>query len=242
MKAVILAAGRGVRLAPMGWDKPKCLLEFGGQTLLDNIVISLLENNIDEVVIVVGYKQELVLERLKQHAVTFDVEVNKDYAETNTIHSLYLAREHLDDDFIYFNADVLYERPLISRLVSYEGNVFAIDEKSCGAEEVKVVADEERRIVRIGKKLEPEKCLGEFIGIGKFDASSCKDMVKSLCRFNEDLGERDLFFEAAVEAILGEHSFYAMGMDGLSAIEIDSPEDYTTAKALWESKFSEPSN
>jgi glucose-1-phosphate thymidylyltransferase len=106
MKGVILAAGRGERLAPMGWDKPKCLLEFGEQTLLDNIINALLENGIDRLVVVVGYKQELVIEALTQHPVSFEVVVNEDFAQTNTIHSLYLTREHLNEDFIYFNADV----------------------------------------------------------------------------------------------------------------------------------------
>jgi choline kinase len=185
MKGVILAAGRGERLAPMGWDKPKCLLEFGEQTLLDNIINALLENGIDRLVVVVGYKQELVIEALTQHPVSFEVVVNEDFAQTNTIHSLYLTREHLNEDFIYFNADVLFERQLISRLVSCDGNVFAIEEKRCGKEEVKVIVDEQGRIIRIGKKIEPQECLGEFIGIGKFSESSCGAMVKSLCRFNE---------------------------------------------------------
>ena len=239
MKGVILAAGRGERLAPMGWEEPKCLLEFGGQTLLDNIIGALLDNGISRVVIVVGYKQEAVLEGLRKHAVTCETVINEDYADTNTIHSLYLARDYLNEDFIYFNADVLFERALISHLISRDGNVFAIEEKKCGAEEVKVIIDEERRIVRIGKKLEPEECLGEFIGVGKFSASSCEAMVKSLCRFNEELGERNLFFEAAVDVILDEHVFYAMGLDGLGAIEIDNPDDYERAKVLWERNFSQ---
>jgi len=234
MKGVILAAGRGERLAPMGWDKPKCLLEFGGQTLLDNIVGALLENGINRVVVVVGYKQEDVLKALEKHPVTVETVVNEDYAETNTIHSLYLARKHLNEDFIYFNADVLFERELISHLAGRDGNVFAIEEKKCGAEEVKVIVGGDRRIVRIGKKLEPQECLGEFIGVGKFSESTCEAMVKSLCRFNEELGERNLFFEAAVDAILDEHFFYAMGLDGLGAIEVDNPDDYKRAKALWE--------
>jgi choline kinase len=186
---------------------------------------------------VVGYKQDLVIEALRQHPVSFDVVVNKDFAQTNTIHSLYLTREYLNEDFIYFNADVLFERPLISRLVSCDGNVFAIEEKRCGKEEVKVIVNEEGRIVRIGKVLEPQECLGEFIGIGKFSKSSCGAMVQSLCRFNEELRERKLFFEAAVDSILDEHIFYAMGLDGLGAIEIDNPDDYKKAKILWEKVF-----
>jgi choline kinase len=163
MKAIILAAGRGERLASMGWDKPKCLLKFGEQTLLDNMIYSLLENSIDKLVVVVGFKQDLVIEALEKHPVSFEVVVNKDFAKTNTINSLYLARDFLDDDFIYFNADVLFDRNIVSKLLSSEGNVFAIEEKACGEEEVKVIVDENNRITCIGKKLPAEECLGQLV-------------------------------------------------------------------------------
>ncbi|MFC1739683.1 NTP transferase domain-containing protein [Planctomycetota bacterium] len=237
MKAVILAAGRGERLASMGWDKPKCLLKFGNKTLLENIIESLLENGIDKVVVVVGFKQELVLEALEQQPVTFNIVVNKDYAETNTINSLYLAREFLDEDFVYFNADVLFDRQIIGKLLEKDDSVFAIEEKNCGREEVKVIVDDNSRIIRIGKDLPPEKCLGEFIGIGKFSESACPAMVKSLCRYNEELGERNLFFEAAVDDILGDHIFYGLPIGPMDAIEIDSPEDLEQAKKLWTKSF-----
>lgn len=235
MKAVILAAGRGTRLVPMGWDKPKCMLQFGNQTLLDSIIISLLENNIDRITIVVGHKHELVLESLRKHPVKCDVVLNSDYAETNTINSLYLAREHLNEDFLYFNADILFDRRIVSMLLACDGSAFAIDEKSCGQEEVKVIVDSNGRIVRIGKSLKCEECRGEFIGICKFSRSACQDLVASLCNYNEKLNERNLFFEAAVDDILQKHTIMASPIGELLAIEIDFPNDYLAARELWES-------
>jgi choline kinase len=236
MRAIILAAGSGRRLAPMGWDKPKCLLRFGSQTLLDNIVASLLESGIDELAIVVGYKKELVIESLKQHPIQFNVVVNPDYEETNTINSLYLVRDYLDEDFLYFNADVLFDRAIIPRLLAYEGSVLAVEEKVCGQEEVKVIVDADRRILKIGKTFAPEECLGEFVGIGKFCRSVCPDMVASLCRYNEELHESNLFFEAAVNDILEHHFLLALSIGKLFAIEIDCPEDYLSAKRFWKSR------
>ncbi len=232
MKGVILAAGSGKRLAPMGWDKPKCLLEFGEQTLLDNAVISLTENGITDIVIVLGYKDDLVRGQMKNHDVNWRVVINEDFAETNTINSLYLAGEYLDDDFIYFNADVLFDRRIVASLLPYETSAFAIDEKACGDEEVKVIVDDTGRITQIGKKLPGDKCLGEFIGVGKFAKSACADMRKSLAHFNETLGQRNLFFEAAVNEILADNIFVAVGIEDKLAIEIDSPEDYYQAVEL----------
>lgn len=233
MRAIILAAGRGKRLIPMGWDKPKCLLQFGGQTLLDNTILSLLENGIDRLTIVVGYKYELIIEALKRHPIKFEIVFNSNYDETNTIYSLYLARDSLNEDFIYFNGDVLFDSRIISRLLRHEGSVFAIDEKPCGKEEVKVLVDSDCRIMRIGKTLPIEKCMGEFIGICKFGQSTYGNLVRALCRHNEGLLERNLFFESAVDDILQKHVFLAMPIGELPAIEIDTPEDYQAAKRLW---------
>ena len=168
MRAVILAAGMGKRLAPMGWDQPKGLLRIGGRTLLDNNIESLLENEVRHVVAVVGYQREVIEAAIRAHPVDAAFVVNEDYAETNTIHSLWLARDYLDDEFLYFNADVFFDRRIVGLLLEYETSALAVEAKSCGEEEVKVSVDAEGRIRRIGKALPPHECLGEFIGIARF--------------------------------------------------------------------------
>jgi choline kinase len=220
----------------MGWDKPKCLLPFGDQTILDFALEAFLANEIDRVSIVVGYKPELVLATVKRHPVRYDVVVNPDYGETNTIYSLYLARDHLADDFLYLNGDVLFDSRIVSKLLAEEGSAFAVEEKLCGDEEVKVVVDGSRRITRIGKTLPPAECLGEFIGVGKFDRSAGPAMIAALRRHNDELNNRMHFFEAAVDDILAEHRFRAVSINGLPAIEIDTPEDYAAATRLWDSR------
>jgi len=232
MRGVILAAGRGKRLASMGFDKPKCLLPFGDQTLLDNIVASLGDNGIDRLAVVVGYRQELVLETVRRHPVHVDVVVNSDYAQTNTINSLYLAREHLGGDFVYFNADVLFDRRIVGRLLSERSSALAVEVGQCAEEEVKVIVDGEGRIVQIGKELRPGDCLGEFIGVGVFRAEVNDDLVDALRYYNEELEERGLFFEAAVERICDRHVVRAVDIDPYRAIEIDTPADLEAARAL----------
>ncbi len=233
---MVLAAGRGRRLAPMGWDKPKCLLEFGGQTLLERILICLGEHEIDRFVVVVGYRRRLVEEALRECPTGCDVVVNEDFASTNTIHSLWLARDVLDDDFLYFNADVLFDRRIIRLLLDREHSALAVEAKSCGLEEVKVVADSDGRILRIGKDLPPQQCSGEFIGVGRFTKSCCPALLASLRRYNDGLGLKDLFFESAVDSILSEHIVQAIPIQNLRAVEIDTPEDYTRAQDLWSSQ------
>ena len=233
MKAVILAAGQGRRLVSMGWDKPKCLLPCGNRTLLDNTLQSILEHGIREVAIVVGYRREWVEKAARLHAMNCKFVINEDYAITNTIHSLWLAREYLNEGILYFNGDVWFEPPVLSLLLQQSGSALVVEVKRCGAEEVKVKADPSGRITRIGKNLPPEEALGEFIGLGKFEQSACVSLVESLRCYDEELGRKDCFFESALADILDRHTFMAALLGGLKAVEIDTPEDYARAQSLW---------
>ena len=233
MKAVILAAGRGRRLAESGWDQPKCLLPFGDKTLLGHMLTAIVDCDIRDVVVVVGYRQELVREAVAAAGVDAIFVVNDDYASTNTINSLYLAREHLDDDFIYFNADILFDGRILPMLLDAPQGRLAVDVKHCGAEEVKVIVDPDGRITRIGKKLPLGECRGEFIGIGKFAQSACGSFIDALIRHNEQLDQKNLFFESAVDDILSDHAHWAVDIGDLLAIEIDSPDDLDDARELW---------
>jgi choline kinase len=232
MNAIILAAGEGKRLIPSGWSKPKCLLPAGRITLLDNILLSLVEHGVSQAAIVVGYQQERVRAAAAAHNLKLRFFVNPDYVDTNTIYSLYLAREAMTEDFIYFNADVLLDRRIVGRLLEADGSALAIETKRCGREEVKVIADGNGRIRRIGKELAPRRCMGEFIGVGKFCTPMMADFLEALRYYNDEGKQRKLFFEAAVDRICGRHEILAVDIDPYAAIEIDTPQDLAKAGEL----------
>lgn len=232
MRAIILAAGMGRRLAPMGWDKPKCLLPVGSTTLLENIFHSLKQQNMHEAILVVGYQHELVQRDASKHDIQCQFVVNENFADSNTIHSLWLAREFMTDDFFYFNADVWFDPDILSLLIRSETTALAVDQKSCGQEEVKVVVDDQLRIKRISKQLDPAQCYGEFIGIAKFSREVATSLIKALKPYNENPQQRNLFFEAALNDILDQHIVRAVPIGYLRAVEIDTPQDYERAKKL----------
>lgn len=232
MRAIILAAGMGRRLAPMGWDQPKCLLPIGSTTLLDNIFRSLKQQNVRDVALVVGYQHELVQEAASKHDLQCHFVVNEDFANTNTIHSLWLAREFMTDEFFYFNADVWFDPNMLSLLMQSDSTALAIDQKSCGQEEVKVVVDDQLRITEISKQLEPAQCYGEFIGIAKFSRETAQSLIAALKPYNENPQQRNLFFETALNDILDQHIIQAAPMGNLRAVEIDTPQDYERAKKM----------
>lgn len=234
MRAVILAAGRGQRLKASGWEDPKCLLPVGGTTLLDNMLDTLARHGVRHVVLAVGYRQERLRRHLERRDGDFGFTFveNPDYATTSTIHSLWLCRELLDEDVLYMNGDVYFHPEVVTRLLARGGNRLAVDGKRCADEEVKVVLDGSARIERIGKTLDPSECDGEFLGVARFAAAGRAPFLEALERHNEDLGNRNLIFEVALDEVLDAVPSYAVDVSDLPAVEIDFPEDWEEAKRL----------
>jgi len=94
MKAIILAAGYGNRMRPLTDNQHKTLLKINNITIIDNIIESLLKNNINQIVVVTGYRAEelekYLLEKFSSK-VQFEFVHNPIYRQTNNIYSLALA-------------------------------------------------------------------------------------------------------------------------------------------------------
>jgi choline kinase len=119
MKAVILAAGSGVRLRPLTNNLPKCLVEVHGKSMLAHQLEALARAGIDSCVLVIGYLATQIRERFGNRYVGVDLSYveNERYAVTNNIYSLWLAREALNDDIILIEGDLVFEPELLDDLV-----------------------------------------------------------------------------------------------------------------------------
>lgn len=96
--AIILAAGLGMRMVPINSEISKGLLVVNNQTLIENIILKLKENNINDIYIVVGYMKEQyewLIDKYNVHLI-----INNKYKETNNCYSLYLARDYLNNSYI----------------------------------------------------------------------------------------------------------------------------------------------
>ena len=104
MKAFILAAGVSRRLYPHTYSTPKCLLEVGGKAIVDYQLEALNHLGVNEIVIIVGYHRETIIDYVKKKfpQFKFSFVINHHYFETNTAYSVYLGREHLlKSDFLF---------------------------------------------------------------------------------------------------------------------------------------------
>jgi len=114
MKAIIMVAGVGSRLKKQVKHLPKCLLTFGGETILSRNIRLLRENNISEIIVVAGYRAALVREEIEGSATCV---LNPYFRVTNSLASFWFAQRQVDlyDDLVIFNGDVIYEIDVLQR-------------------------------------------------------------------------------------------------------------------------------
>jgi len=227
MKAIILAAGKGTRLDGAA-VKPKCLVEIGGQTLLQRQIESLRAANVERIVIVVGFGKESIRDECDG-----DIEFveNVDFAETSSLYSLWLAREHLTGGFVVLNCDVLFHPQLLANLLesSHPDALLLSDTQTTplGDEEMKVKLREDL-VIDISKKMDPSEADGENVGIVKFSPAGATALLGYMDQLLATGAKKDWAPRAFREFAL-HHPLHALSTGGLPWIEIDFPEDYERA-------------
>ncbi len=229
--AIILAAGRGGRLGPLTAEKPKCLLRVGTGSLLDHQLDALRANELESVVVVAGYRAEAVEAELAGRA---SLLLNPRHAETNSLYSLWLARQHAQDGFVLLNADVLFDPEILRRvLAAPHPDALSVERRErFEAEEMKVELEGER-IVSLGKSLPAERAQAENVGVLKYSAAGAQalfDKVEELLA----AGAEKQFAPYGFNALAAERPLHAVPIEGLPWIEIDFVEDLLRAREeIW---------
>src|SRR5258708_26912125 len=230
MKGIILAAGKGSRLNGTAGDKPKCLLEVGGMTLLERQILALENAAVDDIVVVVGCQAERV-RRACGPRVTF-VE-NPRFLETNSLYSLWTARALLSQGFVVLNCDVLFHPGLLDDLLATHQDAALLidyrerDDPAFADEEIKVTV-RSASVPDMSKTMDPAEADGENVGIVKFGPKSAPHLVSILDRLVADGALRD-WAPKAFREFAQERPLHAIGTGGYPWIEIDFPEDYRRA-------------
>jgi len=230
MKGIILAAGKGSRLNGTAGDKPKCLVEAGGLTLIERQMQVLERAGVEEIVVVVGCQADRV-RRVCGTGVTY-VE-NSRFVESNSLYSLWTARALLYEGFVVLNCDVLFHPRLLDDLLATHHDAALLmayrqpGQAPFGDEEMKVKVCG-GRVIDMSKTMTADEADGENLGIVKFGPKSAPHLVGILDRI---VGEGRLreWAPSAFRDFAKERPLYALGTRGLPWIEIDFPEDYQRA-------------
>lgn len=238
MKAIILAAGTGMRLGSGAGQSPKCLLQFGGKSLLERHLSILESAGIGRVVIGVGYKAEMIRAEIRRSKCRMQIETvfNPDFRQGNIV-TLWRLREELSsgENVLLMDADVLYDHRIMHRLVhSPIPNCFLMDRNFEQGDEPVKLCLRERRIVEFGKHVDPGPdwdTQGESVGFFKLSAGMAS-RLRSTAETFVAAGRLEAFYEEALRVLALEGDGKAFGVEdvtGLPWIEIDFPQDIEKA-------------
>lgn len=172
-KAIIIAAGIGIRLNPLTDNKPKCLLEIKGKTILQRQLDAFHANGITDISVIKGYKKEAI------HYPGLKYYINDNYMNNNILRSLFYAEKEMDDEFIVSYSDIIFDTDIVRRLMERDEDIAIVADIDWKGyyegrtehpieEAEKVIFDEDKNVVEIGKIVSSEKEVnGEFIGMVK---------------------------------------------------------------------------
>ena len=243
-KSLIVAAGLGSRLKGLTENIPKCMLDFGGKTLLERQLSSYKKCGIEDISLVRGFKKNKINYKGIKY---YD---NNDYKSNNILNSIFYAEEAINDNIIISYSDILFEPFVVQRVLDSDHDIsvvvdidwktYYIDRKEHPLTEAEnVIFNSNNEVIKIGKiATEKEEVHGEFIGMIKLNHKGCKIFKENFHRvkkffWNKPFQRAKIFQQAYLTDMIQE--LVDIGVKVHCVIiergwkEIDTVEDYKKA-------------
>ena len=258
-KVIVIAAGRGKRLGPHTEERPKCLVEVGGRSILDWQLRALCAVGVDDVLMIRGYRAEELsagAEALHPGARFVD---NPEWETNNILLSLAYALDELDGPVYLTYSDIIFTPAVTRALADAEGDACLVIDRLfrdiyVGRTEHPLEEGEvsdlmpDGSVARVGKKaLPPADAIGEYIGLMKLSAEGARwlrdEIVAAKARYagreNEPYQRaarfRNAYLTDALQALIDAgRPFMPVAIDGQWR-EIDTGQDLESARLLVES-------
>lgn len=219
-EAVILAAGQSKE-----FDRPVSLLELGDITLFERQLRILKENGIEKIVVVTGYKKE-AFEFLKETDGVYVTE-NKRYKWTGSMASLACAFEHISDDFLLIEHDVLTEEDTFKQLINFPQRDCILLTKESGSGDEAFVELRNGYLYKISKDIHQfNRIDGEMVGISKL---SYEVYTKMLSEFHDNKNPY-LNYEYLLLDVARQYNIGHIRINDLVWAEIDTKEHFDHVK------------
>ena len=250
MQALMLAAGMGKRLGRYTKNATKCMVPVNGKTLIEYAIEALVKNNIKKMVIVVGYKSDVLIDFIhskfnKENLNGMKIEFieNSVYDKTNNIYSLYMAREALcSDDTILLESDLIFKPEIIAKLIQSEDpNLAVVSHFESWMDGTCTLLDESNNITGILDKahfnwFETEDYY-KTVNIYKFSKEFSRNYyVPFLEAYQKAFGKNEYYEQVLkVLSFLSSSTLKGLPVSGDDWYEIDDPADL----AIAETRFSD---
>lgn len=239
MKAILLSAGQGKRLFPFTKDRPKCMIEIEGSTVIEYQINALKNAGITEIVVVLGFKAKMVEEYLKNTYKNSDINIkfyyNPFYCVSDNLATCWIVREEFNDDFLIVNGDDIFEASLVRKLIQSKKSPVTVAvniKKSYDTDDMKVKYGKDGSLIEIGKHLELDEAEGEAIGIHLFRDKGVKlykEKVEEIMSAIEGLSK---WYPFAIDCLAKDGHVTVCDISEFKWAEVDFPQDLEYARKV----------
>ena len=251
-KALIIAAGLGSRLKKYTENLPKCMLDFGGKTLLQRQINAYKKNSIKDIAVIKGYKKE----KINYKGIKYFE--NTDFKNNNILNSIFYAEDFINGNIIISYSDILFDSTVVKRtlqsnhdisvVVDIDWRGYYVGRKDHPISEAEnVIFNSNNEVEKIGKiNTGNEEVHGEFIGMIKLSNRGCEIFKEHFHRlkklyWNKPFQRAAIFQKAYLTDFIQE--LVDIGIKVHCVIiesgwkEIDTVEDYKKALQGFNKKF-----
>mgnify|MGYP002548316757 CR=1 FL=1 len=243
MQAIILAAGMGKRLGELTKDNTKCMIKVNGVTLIDRVLKQLSNLHLNKIVLVIGYQGEQLKQYIGNSYRNTPIEYvfNPIFDKTNNIYSLYLAKDHLQqDDTILLESDLIVEDKLFDKLLNNPfPNLALVAKYESWMDGTVVRLDEDNNIASFipkkAFKYSDTQYYYKTVNMYKFSKEfSCSNYVPFLEAYSKALGNNEYYEQVLrVITLLDRCEFKALPLENEKWYEIDDIQDLDIAETIF---------
>ena len=230
MKALIIAAGQGTRLRPIGDTKP--LVTLLGLGLIERVILTAKKSGIKEFCIVTGYNGEKIREQLsdgKKYGVKIQYVQNDSWIRGNAI-SVLKARDHFKESFVLLMADHNYDHRILNELlktkIGKDECILCVDKNPgdhLNIDDATKVQTVDHRIDSIGKDLSDYNCIDTGIFI-------CNPVIFDV--LEQSISEGDEGLSGGIKILAQRHKMRYMPLGDNFWIDVDDKTDRRNAELL----------
>lgn len=254
MQALMLAAGMGKRLGKFTGNNTKCMVEVAGKKLIDRAIDSIKNANIEKFIIVTGYKSENLVSYIKENysnsGIEFIFVYNDEYANSNNIVSLYMAKDYIvSDDTILLESDLIFDDSLIKRIKENEDKNLAVVAKYESWMDGTVVTCNDNGTIAsfVDKKNMSYDNLDSYyktVNVYKFSKEFAKNVYIPFLEAYMSAYGKNNYYESVLKVIahLAMSDLKAFFMNDMLWYEIDDAQDLDIANVMFssgESKYNQ---
>jgi choline kinase len=238
--AILLSAGQGSRMLPLTAERPKCLIEFSGRTLLEWQVEMLARGGVKRIDVVTGFMTDMVdecLAGIRDPRVEITTRFNPFYKVADNLGSCWIARAAMEGDYLILNGDTLVSEEIVARVLQGSDWPIAVTvdvKPAYDSDDMKVERDGEQ-LVRIGKTLTAQQSNAESIGFLAFRGEGSalfREAVRAAMRTPEGVQH---WYLKVIDSLAPTGKVGTVSIEGLGWAEVDFLNDIEIATRLTDS-------